>query len=116
MALTVVPLLSKEKNMAANRCGKKAKTAKEALEEILKQSNVFLKKISKPKQESHFFFIFRDPLTGKRSSKHPYKPRFQKKNPADQSSISASDSNSAVDGKLSVHQIFSYIRKQGVTF
>ena len=114
MALTVVPLLSKEKNMAANRWGKKAKTAKEALEEILKQSNVFLKKISKPKQKSHFFF--RNPLTGKRSSKHPYKPRFQKKNPADQSSTSASDSNSAVDGKLSVHQIFSYIRKQGVTF
>ena len=66
--------------------------------------------------EVTFFFIFRDPLTGKRSSKHPYKPRFQKKNPADQSSTSASDSNSAVDGKLSVHQIFSYIRKQGVTF
>ena len=115
MALTVVPLLSKEKNMAANRWCKKAKTAKEALEEILKQSNVFLKKISKPKTEVTFFF-FRDPLTGKRSSKHPYKPRFQKKYPADQSSTSASDSNSAVDGKLSVHQIFSYIRKQGVTF
>ena len=55
--------------MAANRCGKKAKTAKEALEEILEQSNEFLKKTSKPKKKSHFF-IFRDPLTGKRSSKH----------------------------------------------
>ncbi|XP_044163520.1 uncharacterized protein LOC114951222 isoform X3 [Acropora millepora] len=87
--------------MAANRCGKKAKTAKEALEEILEQSNEFLKKTSKPKKKSHFF-IFRDPLTGKRSSKHPYKPRFQKKNPADQPSTSASDSNSAVDDYLAL--------------
>ena len=100
--------------MAANRGGKKAKTAKEALEEILEQSNEFLKKTSKPEKKSHFF-IFRDPLTGKRSSKHPYKPRFQKKNPADQPTSSASDSNSVVDGKFSVHPIFSYIRKQGVT-
>ena len=59
LATTIICSLSalnpKGKNMAANRCGKKAKTAKEALEEILEQSNEFLKKTSKPKKKSHFF-------------------------------------------------------------
>ena len=85
--------------MATRKAGKRSKTAKEALEEIVDKGKEFIGKAKKSKKKSRFL-IFRDPLTGKRDTIHPYKPRFRGKNRDLQSTSEAIASSSAIDGKI----------------
>lgn len=63
--------------MASSRPKKATKKdAQTALQEALEESNQLLDNVKKPRKKTRFR-IFRDPLTGRRKSHYPYKPRFQ---------------------------------------
>ena len=84
--------------MATRKAGKRSKTAKEALEEIVDKGKEFIGKTKKSRS-----LIFRDPLTGKRDTNygiHPYKPSFRGENRDQQSASEAIASSSAIDGKI----------------
>ena len=88
--------------MATRKAGKRSKTAKEALEEIVDKGKEFIGKTKKSKKKSRSL-IFRDPLTGKRDTNysiHPYKPSFRGENRDQQSASEAIASSSAIDGKI----------------
>ena len=71
--------------MAANS----RKNPKDTLQEALDECNDLLLKMKKPRKKSRFKF-FRDPLTGRRKSHYPYKPRFQEDgDPCSTSSVNA---------------------------
>ena len=66
-----------EIKMASSRSKKATKKdAQTALQEALEEANQLLENREKPKKKKRFR-IFRDPLTGRRKSHYPYKPRFQ---------------------------------------
>ena len=60
--------------MASSKAPKKDDQT--ALQEALEEANELLDNGKKPKKRKRFR-IFRDPLTGRRKSHYPYKPRFQ---------------------------------------
>lgn len=66
-----------EIKMASSRLKKATKKdAQTALQEALEEANQLLENRKKPTKKKRFR-IFRDPLTGRRKSHYPYKPRFQ---------------------------------------
>ncbi|CAH3158898.1 unnamed protein product, partial [Pocillopora meandrina] len=79
--------------MAANSRKKGAKDSKHSLQEALDECHDLLQKMKKPKRKSHFNF-FRDPLTGRRKSHYPYKPRFQDEH------VPCTSSNDDIDQSL----------------
>ena len=73
--------------MAAAMAANSRKNPKDTLQEALDECNDLLLKMKKPRKKSRFKF-FRDPLTGRRKSHYPYKPRFQEDcNPCSISSV-----------------------------
>ena len=64
------------RKMATNSRKKRLNNPKDTLQEALEECNDLLLKMKKPKKKSRFKF-FRDPLTGRRKSHYPYRPRFQ---------------------------------------
>ena len=63
--------------MASSRPRKSAKKdGKTALQEAIDECDQLLEKTKKPRKKTRFR-ISRDPLTGRRKSRYPYKPRFQ---------------------------------------
>ena len=77
--------------MCTVRCTKMVansrKNPKDMLQEALDECNDLLLKMKKPRKKSRFKF-FRDPLTGRRKSHYPYKPRFKEDcNPCSISSV-----------------------------
>ncbi|KAJ7381874.1 hypothetical protein OS493_038561 [Desmophyllum pertusum] len=63
--------------MASSRPRKSAKKdGKTALQEAIDECKKLLEKTKKPRKKTRFR-ISRDPLTGRRKSRYPYKPRFQ---------------------------------------
>ena len=91
------------RKMATNSRKKRLNNPKDTLQEALEECNDLLLKMKKPKKKSRFKF-FRDPLTGRRKSHYPYRPRFQEDcDPC---------STSSVNGKLSTFvnlYIYSFI-------
>ncbi|CAH3167059.1 unnamed protein product, partial [Pocillopora meandrina] len=79
--------------MAANSRKKGAKDSKHSLQEALDECHDLLQKMKKPKRKSRFNF-FRDPLTGRRKSHYPYKPRFQDEH------VPCTSSNDDIDQSL----------------
>ena len=62
--------------MASSRPTKRSKKdAKLALEEAIEECDKLLMSSKKPRKKTRYH-ISRNPLTGKRKTKHPYKPRF----------------------------------------
>ena len=69
------------KKMAAAKRRVAAKSSNRSLDEILVEADEFvneMKKAGKKQKKQSRYLIFRDPITGKRESKYPYKPRFQR--------------------------------------
>ena len=79
--------------MASSRPTKRSKKdAKSALEEAIEECDKLLKTSKKQRKKTRYR-ISRNPLTGKRNTKHPYKPRFRNQPP------STSGSGHEPDGK-----------------